>query len=252
MGNKQGKDDTIRSVLIVIAMEAEAQNFIDHLKLTKDDPKLLPPQAHGISYSGTSGELKVHVVCNGKCPSHGVDNVGTVPAALTTFTALQVFKPDFLINAGTAGGFKARGGAVGDVYISSTLVNHDRRIPIPGFDKYGVGIERAVPVNGMHTTLGLKVGIVTTGNSLDCSPHDKEMIDTNGGDVKDMEGAAIAYTANLFGTPFLAVKAVTDIVDGDRATADEFTENLAAAAAALKEKLPQVIEYIAGKRVDAL
>lgn len=36
-----------------------------------------------------------------------VDNVGTVPAALSTYLAAQAFKPDIIISAGTAGGFKA-------------------------------------------------------------------------------------------------------------------------------------------------
>ena len=62
---------------------------------------------------------------------HGVDNVGTVPAALTTYLAIQALKPDLVISLGTAGGFKAKGGAVGDVYISTGFANHDRHIPIP-------------------------------------------------------------------------------------------------------------------------
>ena len=33
---------------------------------------------------------------------------------------------------GTAGGFKRKGAAIGDAFISSQIANHDRRIPIPG------------------------------------------------------------------------------------------------------------------------
>ena len=36
----------------------------------------------------------------------------------------------------------------------------------------------------------------------------------SGAAVKEMEAAAVAYVAALFGTPLLAVKAITDIVDG--------------------------------------
>ena len=67
----------------------------------------------------------------GTCVVHGVDQVGTVPAALTAYLTLQALQPDLLISAGTAGGFKARGGAIGDVYLSSAHMNHDRRIPLP-------------------------------------------------------------------------------------------------------------------------
>ncbi len=34
-------------------------------------------------------------------------------------------------SVGTAGGFAARGGAIGDVYVGESVMNHDRRIQIP-------------------------------------------------------------------------------------------------------------------------
>ena len=37
-----------------------------------------------------------------------VDNVGTVPSAVLTYAAIEAFKPDIIINAGTAGGFKVQ------------------------------------------------------------------------------------------------------------------------------------------------
>lgn len=69
--------------------------------------------------------------CAGKCQMHGVDNVGTVPAAVTAYLAVHEFKPDLVISVGTAGGFKARGAAIGDVFLATAFANHDRRIPIP-------------------------------------------------------------------------------------------------------------------------
>lgn len=60
-----------------------------------------------------------------------MDNVGTVAAALSVFLACQQYKPDLIISVGTAGGFRAQGAAVGDVFVGTTTVNHDRRIPIP-------------------------------------------------------------------------------------------------------------------------
>lgn len=70
-------------------------------------------------------------VCAGKDAEHSVDNVGTVPAALTIYLACQQYKPDLIISVGTAGGFRAQGAAIGDVFVGTTTVNHDRRIPIP-------------------------------------------------------------------------------------------------------------------------
>jgi 5'-methylthioadenosine nucleosidase len=133
----------IKHVLIVIAMEAEAAPLLEKLKLSiipstaKNSPCLL--------YSGSYKGCTVSVVTNGKCSKFGVDNVGTVPAALTTFLAINQLSPDLVINAGTAGGFKKKGAAIGDAFICTHMMNHDRRIPIPGFTEYGTGSYSAFP-----------------------------------------------------------------------------------------------------------
>ena len=64
--------------------------------------------------------------------------------------------------------------------------------------------------------------------------------------------AGIAHVATMFGTPFIAVKAITDIVDGDKPTHDEFLQNLGAAAKALQGAVPKVLEFVAGKKLDEL
>lgn len=60
-------------------------------------------------YSGGHGDVHFHVVVPGKDQETGVDNVGTVPAAVATYATIDKLKPDLLINAGTSGGFKVRG-----------------------------------------------------------------------------------------------------------------------------------------------
>lgn len=67
-----------------------------------------------------------------------------------------------------------------------------------------------------------------------------------------MEAAAIAWVTEHANIPFLAVKVVTDIVDGDRPTQEEFFENLAAASNALQEAVPKIIDFVLGKTVDEL
>lgn len=52
-----------------------------------------------VTFSGSLGSLAVHVVWNGRCSTHGVDNVGTVPAALSTYLAIQVRNVDAQVNA---------------------------------------------------------------------------------------------------------------------------------------------------------
>lgn len=70
--------------------------------------------------------------------------------------------------------------------------------------------------------------------------------------VKEMEAAAIAWVAQLFGKPMFCIKAVTDIVDGDKPTPDEFLENLHTAAVALQQVLPKVLAFVSGKTLQQL
>jgi nucleoside phosphorylase len=57
--------------------------------------------------------------------------------------------PDIIINAGTAGGFRRKGGEIGDVYISTFMKYHDRRIPIHSFEAYSRGNFEAVKVDNL-------------------------------------------------------------------------------------------------------
>lgn len=122
----------IKNILFMIAMEQEAQPLLKKLSLVKVDNII--PNSPCVVHSGLyKNHITVSVVTNGKCPRNHVDNVGTTPAALSTFLAINQLKPDIVINAGTAGGFKRKGGAIGDSYLSTIVKYHDRRIPIPGF-----------------------------------------------------------------------------------------------------------------------
>lgn len=113
------------------AMEAEAAPMIEHMGLTKEIPSRVSGPAPLAIYSGSFQGVQVVVACNGKDRKTGVDNVGTTGATLCTYLAVEAYKPDLVISAGTSGGFKARGGAIGTVYIGTGAINHDRRIPIP-------------------------------------------------------------------------------------------------------------------------
>ncbi|CAK9162528.1 unnamed protein product [Ilex paraguariensis] len=182
----------------------------------------------------------------------GVDSVGTIPASLVTYASIQALKPDLIINAGTAGGFKAKGACIGDVFLASDVAFHDRRNPIPVFDLYGVGLRQAFSTPNLSKELNLKVGKLSTGDSLDMCPQDNALIIANDATTKDMEGAAVAYVADLLKVPAIFIKAVTDVVDGDKPTADEFLQNLAAVTAALAETVPQVVDFINGKCLSEL
>lgn len=65
--------------------------------------------------------------------------------------------------------------------------------------------------------------------------------------TKWFQGAAVAYVADLLKVPAIFVKAVTDIVDGEKPTAEEFLQNLAAVTSTLEQTVTQVIDFVNGK-----
>jgi hypothetical protein len=173
----------------------------------------------------------------------------------------------------------------------------------------------------MQAALGLKQGVVSSGNSLDYTDKCMDIMSQHSVAIKEMEAAAIAWACGLYQVmllagcgaagaaslprihaqlwsmggvlavwklshadcatprarqavphgqaacprtvtfpgalcsqqvPLVCIKAVTDIVDGGRATQEEFLENLHAAAAALQSTMPKVLEFVAGKTAEQL
>ncbi|XP_071715766.1 5'-methylthioadenosine/S-adenosylhomocysteine nucleosidase-like [Rutidosis leptorrhynchoides] len=242
----------ISTIVIIIAMQTEALPLVDSFQLTEDLNSLFPIGTPWVRYHGTYKGLNINIIWPGKDAVLGVDSVGTVSASLVTYAAIQALKPDLIINAGTAGGFKAKGACIGDVYVASEVAFHDRRIPIPVFDLYGVGLRRGCSTPNLVKELEFKVGKLSTGDSLDMTPHDEASILANDAVVKDMEGAAVGYVTDLLKVPAIFVKAVTDIVDGDKPTSEEFLNNLSAVTLALGKAVTQVVDYISGKSISEL
>ncbi|XP_077246530.1 5'-methylthioadenosine/S-adenosylhomocysteine nucleosidase-like [Tasmannia lanceolata] len=249
MGSEQ---KPISTILIIIAMQTEALPLVTKFQLSKDTDSLFPKGVPWVRYHGIYKDLHVNIIWPGKDILLGVDSVGTISASLVTYASIQALKPDLIINAGTAGGFKAKGACIGDVFLASDVAFHDRRIPIPVFDQYGIGARKTFSTPNLLKELNLKVGKLSTGDSLDMSPHDEASIVANDATIKDMEGAAVAYVADLLSVPSIFVKAVTDIVDGDKPTAEEFLQNLVAVTAALDQAVTQVVDFINGKCLSQL
>ncbi|PKI34823.1 hypothetical protein CRG98_044784 [Punica granatum] len=217
----------ISTVVIIIAMQTEALPLVDRFQLIEDRDSLFPKGVPWVRYHGIYKDLNINLIWPGKDPTLGVDSVGTISASLVAYASISALQPDLIINAGTAGGFKV-------------------------FDLYGVGLRQAFPTPNLLKELNLKAGKLSTGDSLDMSPQDEASIVANDATVKDMEGAAVAYVADMLKVPAIFVKAVTDIVDGEKPTAEEFLQNLAAVTAALGESVTQVIDFISGKCLSEL
>ncbi len=240
----------LRRIAIVMAMRAEAAPVVAALGAVPTDPPA--PRFH--EWHGVvRGDVEVLLAVNGVDPRHGVDAIGTEPAVLHTAAVIERFEPDLVVSAGTAGGWRRTGGSIGDVYLSHPhVVRHDRRIDLAGFDRYGIGTYPVVPARLLADRLGARLGIVTTGNSLDETEDDRRLIAASGASVKDMEAAGVAYVCELSGVPFLAVKAITDLVDAPEPTVEQFLANLATASVRLAEVVVAMVDDLAGRGLHEL
>ncbi len=196
------------------------------------------------AFTGRFGGLEISLVINGTDKTHGVENVGTQPATLTAYEAIRIFAPDLLINAGTCGAFSEKGSKIGDIYIGKRIRFFDRRIPLGPYEDYGHGnytCERAMEI---ACKLDMPTSVVCTGNFLDMSPTDEAILREETVVNKEMEAAAIAWVAGLYGIPVVAIKSVTDLMDGGQVTADEFSANLELASANLRVDVMKLLDFL--------
>jgi nucleoside phosphorylase len=197
--------------------------------------------------------VTVVVSINGKDRRHGVDKIATQPAVLNAYVTTLHRRPDLVISAGTAGGWAKHGTQVGDVFVSRDhFVFHDRRIALPGFEDYGIGTYPTVDASGLAAALGLKQGVVSSGNSLDESAEDREAFARSGAMVKEMEAAAVAWVADLLSVPMMAIKSITDLVDSPAPTSEQFLMNLRHASQRLTDVLMEVFDYCDGRTIQDL
>ncbi len=242
----------IRTVLM-IAMEQEAAPIVDAIG-AKPLPVCALPLPVRLHSAKLDGQHEVIIAVNGKDDDHQVDCIGTQPAAVTSYYALSRFQPDLVVNAGTAGSLVSGGVAVGDVFVGyPRLAFHDRRIPLPGFDLYGRGDYATPDTRSLAERLNARTAIVSTGNSLDHTDRDIEMMRDNGGVVKDMEAASIGWICALHKTPLIVIKAITDLIDAPTAVPEQFAANLATASQGLCQTVVRLLEIIQDSRdIDSL
>lgn len=232
-------------ICYIVAMRAEAKPFIEHFNVELQEDFFAPLPC--LCYKAEVAGIELYIVLNGA--QHNSDLVGCEAASVATLAALQKIQPDLVINSGTCGAFKCNGAAIGDVFLGSGAMFHDRRVP--GDDEWGTQALGNYPVwegtQPLAEKLGFKLGKVTTGSSLDMQPCDEKIIHENHGELKDMEGAAVAFVCSLLHTPILFVKSVTDLCDSGAETYEEFSKNLALASENLRKANVRIIDAIAAQ-----
>lgn len=227
-----------KRVAVVMAMEAEAGPLLDAAGARPADAPAWAAALPCKLYSAYEAGLELMVAVAGADPFAGVDCIGTQAAALTAQVAVSAHAPDLVVSAGTAGGYRRGGAEVGDVYVAwPRIVCHDRRIPLEGFNALGRGDHPAADLRAAAAELGMRLGIVSTGDSLDESPADAAAIAASGAEVKEMEAAAVAWVARLNEIPVTALKVVSDLVDDPAPTPEQFAANLDSVVLTLRDAM---------------
>jgi len=180
--------------------------------------------------------------------------IGKVNAALAATIMHERYQPEFTINTGSAGGFK-EDLEVGDIVISTEVLYHD--VDVTAFDYVPgqvPGMPAAFPADAelikktVDAAQGLSInsalGIIATGDVFMSDPavvakareQFPSMI------AAEMEAAAIAQVCYQYNTPFVIIRALSDIAGKESAVSfDAFLDTAAKNAASL---IMRVLETI--------
>lgn len=231
----------IHKVMLVIAMGTEAKPIITSLNLHRISHSFsnLPMQG----YVGKYKKLDVLLIVNGIDPINKVQNVGTQAATLTTYLGIEYFHPDLIINIGTAGGVKKNGAKLGAVYASKKIYFYDRRIPSKGYYEYGLGGYQSFILSSIGKRVGVKSGIICSGDSFDDNQTDYNMFIKLNCTAVDMEAAGVAWLSMLTKTPMFAMKGVTNFVRGNDIH-EQYRNNLPLVTLELTKQLKKVLNDI--------
>lgn len=193
-------------------------------------------------YSGELNSQKVVLVQSG---------IGKVAATVATALLINNFKPDYVINTGSAGGFDPEL-KVGDIAIGNELVHHDVDVTAfnyefgqvpnmpPRFIADETLVEDVTQLIGEMTDITCKVGLIATGDSFMCDPQRIEATRQQFPDMLavEMEGAAIAQTCHQMNTPFLVIRSLSDIAGQESPMSfDQYLEVASKNSSALLMKL---------------
>ena len=103
--------------------------------------------------------------------------------------------------------------------------------------------KRLYPLFALTTTEHpeLKRGVLVTGDQFVNSGSVRESLQAKGGQLVDMEGAALAKVAHHYQIPLIALKVISD--HADESAGDDFETNLHAGERVVRH-LPFILEFI--------
>jgi adenosylhomocysteine nucleosidase len=182
--------------------------------------------------------------------------IGKVNAAIGTTLMIQLYKPDVILNTGSAGGFHKELN-VGDIVISTEVRHHDVDATVFGYEYGQVPqmpasytpdeklIEAAERAGALLENLQVVKGLIASGDSF-MSDHSRvEEIRTKFPKLfaAEMEAAAIAQTCYQFGLPFVIIRSLSDIAGKDaRMSYDQFLKTASQHSADLVLKIVEELK----------
>ena len=164
-------------------------------------------------------------------PTHIVlvkSNQGKANAAMAATILLQVFRPDYVINTGSAGGMNGEC-QVGDMTVPDVLTYHDADARALGFELGQIPympkeyypcpqlIRAVMEAASEHEELTMRHGLHATGDSFMAGEEQLAQLRANFPDLMsvDMEATAIAQVCSQFDVPFVIIRSLSDIVGQD-------------------------------------
>jgi len=182
-------------------------------------------------YTGTLNGVEVALLKSG---------IGKVSAALGTTLLLELCKPDFIINTGSAGGL-APSLKVGDIVVSDEVRYHDADVTAFGYEpgqmagcpaafKADEKLIAAAEQCISDLQLNAVRGLVVSGDAFinGAEPLARIRGTFPQAIAVEMEATAIGHVCHQFGTPFVVVRAISDVADQESHLS--FEEFLAVAA----------------------
>lgn len=177
--------------------------------------------------------------------------IGKVNAAMSTTILLEKYKPECIINTGSAGGSNPDLN-VGDAVISSEVRHHDVDVTAFGYEHgqvpqlpaaFGADDElvdiaksAAKEIDGIQIVTGL----IASGDTFMSDPERVEDVRGKfaGLQAVEMEAAAIAQVAYQFGIPFVIIRSLSDIAGKEsNISFDQYLDKAAKNSAELVMKM---------------
>lgn len=197
-------------IAVIGAMEEEVRILREKLEQKKTET------VAGCEF--TVGELSGHEVILLK------SGIGKVNAAMSTTILLERYKPEKVINTGSAGGFHHTLN-VGDVVISTEVRHHDVDVTVFNYE-YGQvpGMPAAFEADAALVALAERCmksgddvqvvkGTIATGDSFMNDPQRVDFVRSKFKDLYavEMEAAAVAQVCYQYNVPFVIIRALSDI-----------------------------------------